>query len=295
MTYRSDEELATKRRNELLNEYHDEAQVALRLIGGQYAKRVALRVFAFLSPALLLLIPVINRWSQTTEFTHKKSSILLGMSVFSFLLSFLVLGLIYVASQGLASALLRRRLRQYLTPNDVYRDLARLTKRPLDFVKESLSHVDYAAPLVLLVVVVPAVIYLNQYLVGFVPFCPERSQEGLGTLSLSFFICAGLVHLYLLVVLYRLILRTKRATNPEDTTHQPGLPLILGAILLAVGYQVARLLPALGGLASTNSRAEPETLYIANAFTFMIFVVIFELIIYSSLRSQTSLPQEDPE
>ena len=300
MTYRSDEELAKQRRDTIASEYQHDSEDALSALGGYYSRRVALRVFAFLSPALLWVLPAFNYWSRSIEFTHQKSSAVLAMSLFSIFGSLLVLWLLYSGAKLLALLQLRRSLRQYARPSgDVYRDLDRLKSRPLDLLKERIARLDYAVPLILLALVLPVVVYASQYLVGFVPFCPERSQAGAGGLALGFLLCALLVHLYLFVALYRLILRARRSALsqvPAPSSYQPGLPVVLGSTLLAIGYHAPRYLPWSGGfLASAHERHDVETLYLMNAFLFLFFIALFEIAVYNATKAQATLLQEAPE
>jgi hypothetical protein len=309
MTYRSDEEPAKQRRNNVIYEYQDKGEDALTLLGGHYSKRVALQVFAFMSPCLLWVLPAIYYWGRGIAHNYQENSDLQAGSLLSFIGSLLVLWVAYSGAKLLALLHVKRSLRRYLTPSsDVYRDLDRLRKTPHDFIKERLARLDYAAPLLVLALVIPVIVYVGQYLAGFVPFCPERSQPGLLAISLSFLLSAAGAHLYLVVTMYRLVVRTTREASSEPATNQANedsldsyhqlelakikVPL-LAAVLFFLGYTIPQRLPWYSGLSSSlHDRQDLYGLYMVNCFIFLVFIVLFEQKMSRLLKTQTNPPQE---
>jgi hypothetical protein len=305
MTYRSDEESAKQRRNNVIFEYQDKSEDALILLGGHYSKRVALQVFAFMSPCLLWVLPAIYYWGRGIEHNYQESSDLQTGSLVLFIGSLLMLWVVCSGAKLLALLHLKRSLRQYLAPSsDVYRDLDGLRRTPHDFIKERLARLDYAAPLLILALVIPVIVYVGQYLVGFVPFYPERSQPGLQAISLSFLLSAAGAHLYLIVTMYRLVVRTTREASSETTapnqatetprsSYQPGMAMVLAALFFFLGYTIPQRLPYYSGLSiALHDRQDLYGLYMWNCFIFLIFFAFFESKLYRLLDTHPTSSQE---
>jgi hypothetical protein len=308
MTYRSDEEPAKQRRNNVIYEYQDKGEDALTLLGGHYSKRVALQVFAFMSPCLLWVLPAIYGWERGIAHNDQENSDLQTGSLLSFIGSLLVLWVAYSGAKLLALLHIKRSLRRYLTPSsDVYRDLDRLRRTPHDFIKERLARLDYAAPLLVLALVIPVIVYVGQYLAFFVPFYPEHSQAGLQAISLCFLLSAAGAHLYLVVTMYRLVIRTTHEAEPTvpnqanedslDSYHQLEMAKIkvplLAAVLFFLGYTIPQRLPWYSGLSSSlHDRQDLYGLYMWNCFIFLVFIVLFEQKMSRLLKTQTNPLQE---